>query len=84
MLSIDLIRDNLRRSEEIVLARIEDMRDHCMVLPTPRGGCHTLWILGHLAYIEASWPMHAVLRGWSGCGSEAGERGGCGGRKIRS
>lgn len=53
MLSIDLIRDNLRRSEEIVLARIEDMRDHCMVFPTPRGGCHTLWILGHLAYIEA-------------------------------
>lgn len=28
------------------------MRDHCMVFPTPRGGCHTLWILGHLAYIE--------------------------------
>lgn len=53
MQSIDLIRDNLMRSEEIVLARIEDMRDHCMVFPTPRGGCHTLWILGHLAYIEA-------------------------------
>lgn len=53
MLSIDLIRGNLRRSEEIVLAGIEDMRDHCMVFPTPRGGCHTLWILGHLAYVEA-------------------------------
>ncbi len=53
MQSIDLIRENLRRSEEIVLARIEDMRDHCMVFPTPRGGCHTLWVLGHLAYIEA-------------------------------
>lgn len=53
MQSIDLIRLNLRRSEEIVLARIEDMRDHCMVFPTPRGGCHTLWVLGHLAYIEA-------------------------------
>jgi hypothetical protein len=24
-----------------------------MVPPTPRGGCHTLWVLGHLAYIEA-------------------------------
>ena len=53
MRSIDLIRDNLRRSEEIVLVRIEDMRDHGMVFPTPRGGCHTLWVLGHLAYIEA-------------------------------
>ena len=53
MQSIDLIRDNLRRSEQIVLARIEDMREHCAVFPTPRGGCHTLWVLGHLAYIEA-------------------------------
>jgi len=23
------------------------------VFPTPAGGCHTLWVLGHLAYIEA-------------------------------
>ena len=52
MNSIDLIRENLRTSEEIVLARIADMRDYCMVAPTPRGGCHTLWILGHIAYIE--------------------------------
>lgn len=52
MLSIDLIRENLKRSEDIVLSRIEDMRDHCVVFPSPGGGCHTLWILGHLAYIE--------------------------------
>ena len=53
MQTIHFIRDNLRRSEEIVLSRIEEMRDHCMVEPTRRGGCHTLWVLGHLAYIEA-------------------------------
>lgn len=53
MQSIDLIRENLRRSETIVLARIEEMRDHAMVVPTSRGGCHTLWVLGHLAYVEA-------------------------------
>lgn len=52
MESIDLIRENLDRSEEIVLARIEDMRKHALVYPTPRGGCHTLWVLGHVAYIE--------------------------------
>lgn len=62
MESIDLIRQNLKRSEEIVLARIEDMRDHCMVFPTPRGGCHTLWTLGHLAYIEAQ-VVHAFMLG---------------------
>ena len=50
--SIDLIRENLERSERIVLSRIEEMQEHCMVPPTARGGCHTLWILGHLAYIE--------------------------------
>jgi hypothetical protein len=51
--SIDLIRENLKRSEEIVLARIDEMRDYGLVAPTPRGGCHTLWVLGHLAYVEA-------------------------------
>lgn len=53
MESIELIRENLERSEEIVLSRIEDMREHCFVFPSPRGGCHTLWVLGHLTYIES-------------------------------
>ena len=53
MQSIDLIRDNLKNSTERVLARVEDMRDHCLVFPTSNGGCHTLWVLGHLAYVEA-------------------------------
>ena len=52
MQSIDLIRANLTKSREIVLARVEEMREHCLVFPTPNGGCHTLWVLGHLAYIE--------------------------------
>jgi hypothetical protein len=62
MLSIDLIRENLRLSENIVLARVEDMRDHCVVFSTPRGGCHTLWVLGHLAYIE-SLVIHSFMLG---------------------
>jgi uncharacterized damage-inducible protein DinB len=53
MHSIELIRDNLQKSRDRVLARVEDMREHCVVFPTPNGGCHTLWVLGHLAYIEA-------------------------------
>ncbi|MCA9839530.1 MAG: DinB family protein [Trueperaceae bacterium] len=52
MESIELIRDNLKKSEAIVLARIEEMKDHCLVFPSPKGGAHTLWVLGHLAYIE--------------------------------
>lgn len=53
MQSKDLIRDNLRKSAERVLAHVEDMREASVVFPTPEGGCHTLWVLGHLAYIEA-------------------------------
>ena len=52
MQSIDLIRDNLKKSEDNALARIEDMREHCGVFPTTNGGGHTLWVLGHLAFIE--------------------------------
>lgn len=52
MQSIDLIRINLHNSRKHVLARIEDMAQHGMVAPTPNGGGHTLWTLGHLAYIE--------------------------------
>ena len=52
MQSIELIRGNLTKSRDRVLARIEDMREHCAVFPTARGGCHTLWVLGHLAYVE--------------------------------
>ena len=52
MQSIDLIRDNLIKSRDRVLARVEEMRDHCTVFPTRNGGGHTLWVLGHLAYIE--------------------------------
>ena len=53
MQSIDLIRDNLEKSTSRVLVRIEDMSNCGTVFPTPNGGCHTLWVLGHLAYIEA-------------------------------
>lgn len=53
MQSIDLIRDNLKKSAERVLSNIEEMREHSVLFPTPNGGCHTLWVLGHLAYTEA-------------------------------
>lgn len=53
MQSIDLICDNLKKSRDRVLARVDEMREHCVVFPSRNGGCHTLWVLGHLAYIEA-------------------------------
>jgi hypothetical protein len=61
--SRELIRDNLIRSAERVLAHVEDMRDHAFVFPTANGGCHTLWVLGHLAYIEALVVRRIMLGG---------------------
>lgn len=52
MQSIDLIRNNLKSSRDLVLRRIEEMQEHSMVAPTVNGGPHTLWVLGHLAFIE--------------------------------
>lgn len=60
--SLDLIRDNLVKSRDRVLARVEEMRAHATVFPTPNGGGHTLWTLGHLAYIE-SLVIDVFLRG---------------------
>ena len=62
MQSLDLIRLNLKNSRDRVLTRIEDMRDRALVTPTSAGGCHTLWVLGHLAYIECL-VVHTFLRG---------------------
>ena len=53
MQSLDLVRDNLEKSRNRVLARVEEMSAHAVVFPTPHGGGSTIWVLGHLAYIEA-------------------------------
>jgi uncharacterized damage-inducible protein DinB len=52
MQSIELIRDNLNMSLDRVLLRVDEMQAHCFVPPTSNGGGHTLWTLGHLAFIE--------------------------------
>ena len=53
MQSLDLVRHNLEKSRDRVLSRVEEMAAHAVVFPTPRGGGNTIWVLGHLAYIEA-------------------------------
>jgi hypothetical protein len=62
MHSIEHIRDHLTKSRDRVLLRVEEMREHAFVFPTPNGGSHTLWVLGHLAYIETL-VLHTFMRG---------------------
>ena len=56
MNTMTLIRNAMDRCERATLGLIEDMRDAPLTTPTPRGGNHPLWVLGHLAFIEAGVP----------------------------
>ena len=56
MKAIDVIRNTLAVSEAATMRLIEDMRDAALTAPTPRGGNHPLWVLGHIAFIEGGVP----------------------------
>ena len=55
MKTIDLIRWAMQLSDQGTARLVADMREAAMTEPTP-GGNHTLWSLGHLAYIEGGIP----------------------------
>lgn len=52
MKAIDLIKMALQSSDQFTTQLIEDMRDAPLTQPTPHGGNHPLWVLGHLAIGE--------------------------------
>ena len=57
----NLIKFAMNVSNGAVLSVIDDMSDAATTFPTPNGGCHPLWVLGHLALVEGTIP--AVLYG---------------------
>jgi uncharacterized damage-inducible protein DinB len=56
MKAIDVIRNAMQFSDQSTLQLIEDMRDAALMQPTPRGGNHPLWVLGHITLIEGNIP----------------------------
>jgi len=54
MNAIDLIRWALQTTDAGTNAMVADMRDAALIQPTARGGNHTLWALGHMAWVEAA------------------------------
>jgi len=56
MKATDVIRTAMQISDQGMLQLIEDMRDAPMTSPTARGGNHPLWVLGHIAFVEADVP----------------------------
>jgi uncharacterized damage-inducible protein DinB len=57
----DAIKFALTVSNGAVLRVIDEMGGAATMFPTPNGGCHPLWVLGHLTLVEGSIP--AILFG---------------------
>lgn len=57
----EAIQFALTLSDRATLSAIDQMSDTPTKFPTPNGGCHPLWVLGHLTIIEGMIP--AVLFG---------------------
>jgi uncharacterized damage-inducible protein DinB len=57
----DAIQFALTVSNGAVLSVIDEMSGAATTFPTPNGGCHPLWVLGHLTLVEGMIP--AVLFG---------------------
>src|ERR1700756_1017487 len=74
----EAIKFALTVSNGAVLSVIDEMSNAATTFPTPNGGCHPLWVLGHLTLVEGSIP--AILFGeknpageWQQCFGENSE-----------
>ena len=56
MKAIDVIKNALTMGDRGMMMLLEDLRNVPMTSPTPRGGNHPLWVLGHITFVEASVP----------------------------
>jgi hypothetical protein len=52
----DAIKFALATSNGAVLSLIDKMEGAATTFPTPNGGCHPLWVLGHLTLVEGMIP----------------------------
>ncbi len=52
MYTKDAIRFSLALAEEAVLRSLLAINDAPLTFPTAKGGCHPLWVVGHLAFVE--------------------------------
>jgi uncharacterized damage-inducible protein DinB len=56
MYTKDAIKFALTVSHGAVLSEIDEMSGAATTFPTPNGGCHPLWVLGHLTLVEGMIP----------------------------
>jgi hypothetical protein len=53
----EAIKFALTVSNRAVISAIDDMKDAPTTFPTPNGGCHPLWVIGHLTLVEGMIPQ---------------------------
>jgi hypothetical protein len=61
MYTKDAIRFSMNLAEQSVMRSIGTIKDAPLTFPTENGGCHPLWVMGHLAVIEGM--THQLLAG---------------------
>jgi len=61
MYAKDAIRFSLKLADEAMLQSLPAIEDAPLTFPTSNGGCHPMWVLGHLTLVEAM--THELLAG---------------------
>src|SRR6266478_6189069 len=70
MYTKDAIRFSMNLAEQSVTRSIGTMKDAPMTFSTENGGCHPLWVLGHLTVVEGM--THQLLAGGENPAAEWG------------
>ena len=61
MYTKDAIRYSLNLADQAMMRSLETIEDNPLAFPTEKGGCHPLWVIGHLAFVEGL--THEMLGG---------------------
>lgn len=61
MYTKDAIRYSLNMAEQATMRALATIDDAPLTFPTENGGCHPLWVVGHLAFVEGL--THEMLGG---------------------
>ena len=63
MYTKDAIRYSLNLADQAMMRSLATIEDASLTFPTEKGGCHPLWVVGHLAFVEGL--THEMLGGGS-------------------
>jgi uncharacterized damage-inducible protein DinB len=61
MYTKDAIRYSLTMADQATMRALATIDDAPLTFPTENGGCHPLWVMGHLAFVEGL--THEMLGG---------------------